>query len=79
MVAPVRPPVWPVAPSPIAPGRADARMTAQKAFFQAALAGKPVAAAPVSVAPAGPTSRGGAEAPAVDRIPRPGSIVDILV
>jgi hypothetical protein len=88
MAAPVRPPVWPPAPSTIKPGANDARATAQKAFFQAAMAGKavqPPPAAPVS-APAAPATAARdlrastpREEPAEGRIPRPGSIIDIWV
>jgi hypothetical protein len=87
MTAPIRPPVWPPAQTDLKPGRNDTRMAAQKAFFEAALAGKSNAAAS---APAEPTARGASaaqaapsfaatEARAVDRLPPPGSIVSILV
>jgi hypothetical protein len=86
MAAPIRPPVWPLAPSTIHPGRADTRLTAQKAFFEAALAGKtePVAQAIASHEPrAAPAQAARAaaetEARALDRLPPPGSILDILV
>ena len=87
MAAPIRPPVWPLAPANIQPGRADVRLTAQKAFFEAALAGKPMAvlAQPNSE----PTARAAprqaaravaeADARAHDRLPPPGSVLDILV
>ncbi len=77
---PVRPPVWPPAPQ-IQPGRADARIAAQKAFFQAALAGQPVeapAATPVATA-AQATRAVAATAESADALPRPGSIIDIKV
>jgi hypothetical protein len=92
MAAPIRPPVWPPAPSDIRPGRNDARATAQKAFFEAALAGAPkpqisASAAPAQDARAAPTaspaqairSATAIEAAAADRFPPPGSIVNILV
>jgi hypothetical protein len=82
MAQPVRPPVWPPAPIPAA--RPDARLSAQKAFFEAALGGKPPAAnaapPPPSVAPAQAVrSVAEADARANDRLPPPGSIVNILV
>jgi len=86
MAAPVRPSVWPPAPSNIQPGRNDARATAQKAFFEAALAGKPapppeteVGGPPRATAAQAVRSASAVEARATDRIPPPGSIVDILV
>jgi hypothetical protein len=88
--APIRPPVWPPAQTNIQPGRNDARLAAQKAFFEAALAGAPKpkasAASPVSDEPsprAAPAqaarSVAAAAASAADRLPPPGSIVNILV
>lgn len=90
--APVRPPVWPPAPSDIKPGRNDVRASAQKAFFEAALAGR---AGPTITRPAleeaaanGPPKATAAqavrsvaatEARAADRLPPPGSIINILV
>jgi hypothetical protein len=98
MAVPVRPPVWPQAQAltqtsvnaaAIRPGRNDARLAAQKAFFEAALAGKPAAMATAEPAPAlvspgatplvGARSAAAAEARAADRLPPPGSIVNILV
>jgi hypothetical protein len=98
MAAPIRPPVWPqsqalvqtgVQTGSVRPGRNDVRQTAQKAFFEAALAGKGVAAAaePAAGQTAGPRassaqgarSAASAEASAADRLPPPGSIVNILV
>jgi len=85
MAAPIRPHVWPTAPAPIAPSRAEASLSAQKAFFQAALAGKPVpppaaatvqAAAPARVARAAEPTQADTSG---ERIPRPGSILNILV
>ena len=96
MAAPVRPPVWPQA-QPLAPtsvqtagvrpGRNDARLAAQKAFFEAALAGKPAAAAqsepergmPAATPLQATRAVAATEARAADRLPPPGSIVDILV
>ena len=94
MAAPVRPPAWPqvassaqasVQAAGIRPGRNDARLAAQKAFFEAALTGKPaVAVEPERTAPAATplqATRAAAatEARAADRLPPPGSIVDIMV
>jgi hypothetical protein len=86
MAAPIRPPVWPPAPSNIQPGRNDVRATAQRAFFEAALAGqpKPVIAAQVDAAPRASAAQAvrsvaATEARATDRLPPPGSIVNILV
>jgi hypothetical protein len=95
MAVPVRPPVWPQAQTSvqaanIRPGRNDARLAAQKAFFEAALGGaKPASAA--SIEPeqqrASPSATpfqaaraaSAAEARATDKLPPPGSIVNILV
>jgi hypothetical protein len=88
MAAPVRPPVWPPAPNDIKPGRNDVRAAAQKAFFEAALAGKPkptMAQAsrddgpPRATAAQAVRSVAATEARATDRLPPPGSIVNILV
>jgi hypothetical protein len=86
MAAPIRPPVWPPAPSNIQPGRNDVRATAQKAFFEAALAGqpKPATAARVEAAPRASAAQAvrtvaATEARATDRLPPPGSIINILV
>jgi hypothetical protein len=84
--APIRPQVWPPAPTDIRPGRNDARVAAQKAFFEAALAGKPAARA-AEPPPASPTASpaqairtaAAIEATAADRLPPPGSIINILV
>jgi hypothetical protein len=84
----VRPPTWPAAPAPApsAPaGRTDARMAAQKAFFEAALAGKVAgagAAEPSRAARAAEAVRAVAATEtqtAAERLPRPGSIIDIWV
>jgi hypothetical protein len=84
----VRPPTWPATPAPAqsAPaGRSDARMAAQKAFFEAALAGK---VAPAAVAELSQAARAAQAVRAVtatetqtaaERLPRPGSIIDIWV
>jgi len=81
MTVPIRPPVWPPAPA-LSPGRTDARLTAQKAFFQAARAGQAPAAASAaptaSATPAKAVTPTTADAPP-DRLPRPGSIIDIRV
>jgi len=87
MALPIRPQVWPPAQTNIPPGRNDARVSAQKAFFEAALAGKPMARPETAAASAAPTAtpaqavRGvaAAEARATDRLPPPGSILNILV
>jgi hypothetical protein len=85
---PVRLQVWPTAPGAIQPGRNDARAAAQKAFFEAALsgqAGKTAAQAeaqpdrPTASASQGARSAAAAEARATDRVPPPGSIINILV
>ena len=92
MAAPIRPPAWPPAPTnlpaQVGPARNDAR-AAQKAFFDAALAGRTATAAAVAAekldapraAPAqairAATQVEAAEA--ADKLPRPGSIVDIYV
>jgi hypothetical protein len=93
MAAPVRPPVWPpaqvtVQAGNIQPGRNDVRATAQKAFFEAALAGKPkpitaqaaqVDGPPRATAAQAVRSVAATEARAADRLPPPGSLVNILV
>jgi len=87
MAAPIRPPVWPPAQTDLKPGRNDARMAAQKAFFEAALAGKPKPAAATFAEPAAPSaspaqaapSFAAADARAADRLPPPGSLLNILV
>ena len=83
---PVRPQVWPPAQPTIQPGRNDARLVAQKAFFEAALGGKARTAAaepapdrPTTAAPQAIRSVAAAEARATDRLPPPGSIINILV
>jgi hypothetical protein len=88
MALPVRTQVWPPVPADVRPARNDARAEAQKAFFDAALAGKSTAtlaqetpgdpAPRVSAAQAARTVAE-AEARAADRLPPPGSIVNILV
>lgn len=98
MAVPVRPPVWPqaqlaaqtsVQAQGVRPGRNDARLAAQKAFFEAALAGKPAPAAAAEPSPqrsapaASPLQAARAaaatEARAADRLPPPGSVINILV
>jgi hypothetical protein len=92
---PVRPQVWPPAQTDIRPGRNDTRAAAQKAFFEAAMgraAGAATqttaqAAAAADPQPQRPTaspaqavrSVAAAEARATDRLPPPGSIINILV
>jgi len=88
--APVRPPVWPPAQTNIQPGRNDARLAAQKAFFEAALAGAPKPAASAASSASAESAPRASPAQAVrsvaataasaaDRLPPPGSIVNILV
>ena len=89
--APIRPPVWPLAPTSVAPakfelGRADARLTAQKAFFEAALAGKAEAATAADPQPApraapaqAAKAAAAADARVQDRLPPPGSVLNIVV
>jgi hypothetical protein len=88
MAAPIRPPVWPPAPTNIQPGRNDARLAAQKAFFEAALAGTgaPKARAAMDQDPSPKATPAQAvrsvaatEALATDRLPPPGSILNVLV
>ena len=95
MAVPVRPQVWPqaqtsVQASNVRPGRNDARLSAQKAFFEAALAGaKPASAAaaeperqraqPTATPFQATRAAAATEARAADRLPPPGSIVNILV
>ena len=86
---PIRPPVWPLAPATVAParlGRADARLTAQKAFFEAALAGKTEAATPPDARPApraapaeAAKAVAAADARVQDHLPPPGSVLNIVV
>lgn len=92
MTQPVRPGFVPTSSqSPVQPGRADAR-AAQRAFFDQALtqARGAVSAAPtaasrpaVEAAPARPAPAAArfdpVAPPAQDRVPRPGSIIDIRV
>jgi len=89
MAAPVRPPNWPTVPANTQPVRGDARAAAQKAFFDAALAGKTTATV-AQVAEEGPPrptqsaaqavrSVQAADARATDRLPPPGSLLNILV
>jgi hypothetical protein len=95
MAAPVRPHTWPAVPANTPATRNDAKTAAQKAFFEAALAGKvspSVAQAAQSAGQAGPQAQkptaspaqavrsvAAAEARATDRLPPPGSLVNILV
>ena len=77
-------PVWPPAPSGPPPGQNDARLTAQKAFFQAARSGQTVATAPTNApAPSGaPVARvllQTSDDPPAEQPLRPGSIIDIRV
>ena len=77
-----RPPVWPPATTTVQPGRADARLTAQKAIFDAAMAGKKAAPPPPEFDPAPATPMRTAprrETPAGDNLPRPGTYLDIRV
>ena len=80
MTVPIRPPVWPPAPSGLPPGQNDARLTAQKAFFHAARSGQAAAAIPApNVAPAASAVSPTADGPAADKPLRPGSLLDIRV
>ena len=87
MALPVRPAVWPPAPADVRPGRNDARLAAQKAFFEAAMAGQANAApkaaateAPRASAAQAVRAAGKVEADtAADRLPKSGSIIDIWV
>jgi hypothetical protein len=88
MALPVRTQVWLPPSTDIKPARNDARTAAQKAFFDAALAGKSTATlaqeAPSDPAPKVSAAQGArtvaaVEARAADRLPPPGSIVNILV
>jgi hypothetical protein len=87
MAAPIRPPVWPPAQTDLKPGRNDTRMAAQKAFFEAALAGKSIPAAETAAQPTAASVSPAQAAPsfaatgarAADRLPPPGSLLNILV
>jgi hypothetical protein len=85
MALPIRSPAWPPASgqTPVQPGRNDARLAAQKAFFEAALAGKVTAQtqteAGVATTVQPVRASAASDAPASDNIPRPGSIIDIWV
>ena len=78
-----RPPVWPPATTTVQPGRADARLTAQKAFFDAAMSGKKAAPPPPAFEPENPATPMRAvprrETSAADNLPRPGTFLDIRV
>jgi hypothetical protein len=84
MALPVRPASWPAVQPQAQPVRADARVSAQKAFFEAALAGK-VATQTVEptetqrAAAPRPSRMAAPDADAADKFPRPGSIIDIWV
>jgi hypothetical protein len=85
MADPIRPSIWPQTPIQPRQGgaHADTRLAAQRAFFQAALDGKAPVAAPEAAAatqaPVMSSATSNAPEPPVVRIPRPGSIIDILV
>ena len=67
--------------SPIAPGRNEAARAAQRAFFEAALAGTSAVTGPAQkIAPVAPAQAGraGSSAPP-NRLLRPGSLLDIKV
>lgn len=85
-MSPVRPPVWPPAPPP-ANGAGSAKTAAQRAFFEAAL-GKATGAPQARTAPieviqvkTEPVRTMPASQPAEtpQKIPRPGSLLDIRV
>ena len=81
----VRSPQWPVAPQPGAntpAPQADARKAAQKAFFEAALAGKAPPATAARIDRAAEAVRAVSQTEAqttAARLPKPGSIIDIWV
>ena len=79
-MADIRPPQWPAVRTlqPPAPAKPDARVAAQRAFFEAALAGTSVAA-PAPATPRKPDLHVQMPAEHPQRILRPGSIVDIKV
>jgi hypothetical protein len=91
MAVPVRPPAWPQAQATSAqtsvqaanvrPGRNDARLAAQKAFFEAALAGKidVQVLATEEVGPSARAQRLSGAPTAGDGFPPPGSFINILV
>jgi hypothetical protein len=83
-MADIRNPVGPPALAPqgrLAPARGETVRAAQKAFFEAALAGSTAApAAPkAAAAPVVHTTRLDAQPAAPNRLLRPGSLVDIKV
>ena len=81
-MAEIRPPQWPVVQTraPATPARQDARIAAQKAFFEAAMAGKTAKAPDQDPQPRTRARAFQASAQAEpDKIPRPGSIIDIWV
>ncbi len=84
MADPVRPPQWPVVQRPpTAPARTDAKAAAQKAFFEAALAGKVgvqvLATQEIRPNAGAPRPSGAGQPTAGDGVPPPGSFVNILV
>jgi hypothetical protein len=94
MATPVRPHSWPTAPANTPAVRDNGKTAAQKAFFEAALAGKvspavaqaaqaaanqPAREAPKATAAQAVRSVAAVEARATDRLPPPGSLVNILV
>jgi hypothetical protein len=96
MATPVRPHTWPTVPANTPAVRNDAKVAAQKAFFEAALAGKVSPGAtqaaqsiasqqpreaprPTATAVQAVRSVAAAEARVTDRLPPPGSLVNILV
>jgi len=81
-MADIRAPQWPAVRTPSAPpAKADARTEAQRAFFQAALAGQTATAseAPRAAAARAPDLRIQMPEAPPEKILRPGSIIDIKV
>ncbi|HEY3799318.1 MAG TPA: hypothetical protein VGL58_13290 [Caulobacteraceae bacterium] len=89
---PIQRPSWAVVPPQtpaVTPARPDPRAAAQRAFFEAALAGRTATAANETTAAEAAAPRASAaqatravaatEARADDKLPRPGSIIDIYV
>jgi hypothetical protein len=79
-MADIRAPNWPAVRPPTMPAaRPDARAEAQRAFFQAALAGKVEALAPSAAPVRAPDLTVQLPPAAPEKILSPGSIIDIRV
>lgn len=84
-MADIRAPQWPAVRTPTAPAaKADARAEAQRAFFQAAMAGQTVVTSKVAetapaAGPRAPDLRVQMPDAPPERYLRPGSILDIKV